>query len=618
MSSHASPSGQPHYHVNGMTTAMAAATLRSPPREKPLPALPPARTPSQISHQRQHQLPYRPAALMHMRLSSAPPAVAGPSRLAMQGEPLRQSMPPAAFAAPPIQPTATLTPTAPESSRPRPVEPPAYDSLFDPTPTAPSAAPPARQCAPTQHTATTGALSPDTSRNVAPVRIPDSRAPLWRPPSAPPSNLSSSTSTPPMIGSRPIASSGTSRTATANDPARRRVISSYTPAPPPSSAQRHVRASSAAVPTPSPQQRRRVRFPSSSPSYDPATPSKTTTSGYTSSANDTPALGQCWGIKRDGARCTRTVKAAEEEGQVRSSPARRRGARHVSAPPSLGKNGRALAPATKGQPIYISSDEGSDSDDDSDDGSPNKGTTARSDKAASSPSAVPTYCHQHAREINKTPGLHVPVASSSLSATQEYLPFTQFIPPTLSAQTAARLRVAMSEPFAPTDLAERGYLYVYELVADIGTAGGEARRKNDAQTLVKVGRSSRPLARVAQWRRQCESRQAVLRLLSPQGPPALSDSTEGSAPPPSTAAGNLIIGASSTVTTGQRGSHRWEKLVHLELAEVAPRPSDSHQCRDCGKRHREIFVAPRGGGVHAVAEVVERWRRFVEVAVPPG
>jgi hypothetical protein len=71
------------------------------------------------------------------------------------------------------------------------------------------------------------------------------------------------------------------------------------------------------------------------------------------------------------------------------------------------------------------------------------------------------------------------------------------------------------------------------------------------------------------------------------------------------------------LTRGIVGSHRWEKLVHLELRERCTPPAGAaggeaaHKCRDCGKRHREIFAVPAELGFEGVKEVVLRWERFV-------
>ena len=80
---------------------------------------------------------------------------------------------------------------------------------------------------------------------------------------------------------------------------------------------------------------------------------------------------------------------------------------------------------------------------------------------------------------------------------------------------------------------------------------------------------------------------------------------------------------------------RWEKLVHLELAELssASRPAEfqaaRQKCSDCGKLHREVFplpldidvslpgVKPGGGRVayELVVETIGRWERFVREIV---
>jgi len=71
---------------------------------------------------------------------------------------------------------------------------------------------------------------------------------------------------------------------------------------------------------------------------------------------------------------------------------------------------------------------------------------------------------------------------------------------------------------------------------------------------------------------------------------------------------------------------RWEKLVHLELAERASRSAcvewerirmgkkGGAGCDDCGAVHREIFPLGHAGGKayeEVVIEVISRWERFI-------
>ena len=72
---------------------------------------------------------------------------------------------------------------------------------------------------------------------------------------------------------------------------------------------------------------------------------------------------------------------------------------------------------------------------------------------------------------------------------------------------------------------------------------------------------------------------------------------------------------------------RWERLVHLELADRSSNSAKEEylsvreRCAECDAVHREIFPLARGGSsalastdrvyVDTVVEVVERWASFV-------
>ena len=66
---------------------------------------------------------------------------------------------------------------------------------------------------------------------------------------------------------------------------------------------------------------------------------------------------------------------------------------------------------------------------------------------------------------------------------------------------------------------------------------------------------------------------------------------------------------------------RWEKLVHLELADLSAKSAPGklelvrEKCTDCQAVHREVFPIGRGGQQHLgyadVKEVICRWERFV-------
>ena len=66
-------------------------------------------------------------------------------------------------------------------------------------------------------------------------------------------------------------------------------------------------------------------------------------------------------------------------------------------------------------------------------------------------------------------------------------------------------------------------------------------------------------------------------------------------------------------------SKRWERLVHLELADLALQHAPAEyeslkkRCEQCQAVHQEIFPLGTGQGVYdeRVKEVICRWERFV-------
>ena len=66
---------------------------------------------------------------------------------------------------------------------------------------------------------------------------------------------------------------------------------------------------------------------------------------------------------------------------------------------------------------------------------------------------------------------------------------------------------------------------------------------------------------------------------------------------------------------------RWERLVHIELADLASQHAPEEyarlkgECVDCGRVHQEIFALGHGTGdsvyEERVKDVVLRWERFV-------
>lgn len=168
-----------------------------------------------------------------------------------------------------------------------------------------------------------------------------------------------------------------------------------------------------------------------------------------------------------------------------------------------------------------------------------------------------------------------------------------------------------------------GYIYTFEILDPA----------SPSVVHLKVGRATNLNRRMDQWSRQCGSHEQVLRGHWPGG----MDPDQAS----------LVRGL---IVAGEKGKwcHRLERLVHLELADLAAfapyldpgYPSnvsaaghddgngngkvkkakkDVKKCPDCGKMHKEIFTFEKGKGRYkgrewelVVKPVVEKWGAFVE------
>ncbi|KAN0064572.1 hypothetical protein ACQY0O_002200 [Thecaphora frezii] len=338
--------------------------------------------------------------------------------------------------------------------------------------------------------------------------------------------------------------------------------------------------------------KRTPKAKSSSPAAA-AVKSPVTKTGMVTDRSDRPAKGQCWGIKQDGSRCMRKVKriTAASSTLVQSSPARGKPRPKAKLPgprPALnGRDGRS-------EPIVIS--------DDSADDEPRRHrakatSTSRASHSLDEASDEEAYCFQHVAEVNKSTGFYA-ASRATLPEVQIFVAFADYLGTGghLSDHTQALLRKCMSEPPSAADQEERGYLYIYEL-----------RDRSDADRIcLKVGRTVNVFRRINQWRSQCQSKDPLLRAFLP-----------------SSRAQGLLSGADAAESPGLVLSRKWERLVHLELHEVAERVDEG--CPDCGSRHREIFMVPRrgiapgpsthptstAGGFELTRAIVEKWMKLI-------
>ncbi|KAM5542621.1 hypothetical protein V8D89_003582 [Ganoderma adspersum] len=221
---------------------------------------------------------------------------------------------------------------------------------------------------------------------------------------------------------------------------------------------------------------------------------------------------------------------------------------------------------------------------------------------------IPHYCHQHLKGAfedkkfwsHKKPSVEVFYA--------------EWVPEYLQDDTQDSLREQMRTDPSAAD--EYGFIYAFEI--DDPT---------DPDVFhIKVGRAVKLTKRLAEWDKQCQSKQTHLRGFWPSTPDADK--------------GNLARGR---VKVGDPGPycHRLERMIHLELADLAvnaPYMDEDYPdvkggngsgngrtvvrkpCPDCGAVHKEIFSFPRAKKgqfkgkewEEIVKPVIAKWGLFVE------
>ncbi|BEI95679.1 hypothetical protein CcaverHIS631_0106280 [Cutaneotrichosporon cavernicola] len=219
--------------------------------------------------------------------------------------------------------------------------------------------------------------------------------------------------------------------------------------------------------------------------------------------------------------------------------------------------------------------------------------------------AVGRYCRDHAGMVCAADGFYWRDAKGKSGV---YVAFNDYIPTDLGQQTQALLRVTMDSPLTAKEAP--GFIYAYELRT---LSGGQT-------AYFKVGRSDNVPRRMGQWSAQC-GYVPTLRDVFPLKARAVSGAGVTRAP---SILGTFLPGATKAGTDASRmipAVKRWERLVHLELADraAAARPKEydalCKPCSDCGTVHQEIFPLEGDPQVyeHVVVDAIERWERFVRV-----
>ncbi|KAK4050917.1 hypothetical protein OIO90_004893 [Microbotryomycetes sp. JL221] len=211
---------------------------------------------------------------------------------------------------------------------------------------------------------------------------------------------------------------------------------------------------------------------------------------------------------------------------------------------------------------------------------------------------ISRYCFQHSKQAMNERGCFVEIQGRQA----KWIEFQDWILSDLPLSTQLALRHELSTRVSLKD--EPGYLYVHEMVEQ-----GHQRHTS----VIKLGRSTKPVQRLNQWRHQCRSREPVIRGIFPQ-------QQQGEDP-------------GTTIQFSKHGlsNHRkWERLCLIELDGRAQQfqirqQQQQHQsqqpsralssrgqkeCIDCGKVHVELFEFEKGAYDDWIKDLVERWARW--------
>ncbi|ORY33697.1 hypothetical protein BCR39DRAFT_586319 [Naematelia encephala] len=222
------------------------------------------------------------------------------------------------------------------------------------------------------------------------------------------------------------------------------------------------------------------------------------------------------------------------------------------------------------------------------------------------------YCRDHAGMICQAEGFYAR-ASKGAGA---WIEFDKFIPPELGQQTQTLLRMVMESKLTNKEVP--GFLYAYEL-RDLQTPD---------TSYFKIGRTDNPPRRVSEWTTNCPAHKITLRDVFPlsRPPPPTSPLIRKPSAPTSYLPGAHSHNLQSAQSKMCPAMKRWERLVHLEMAErsATTRPKEFNRvrekCKSCEKVHREIFPVARLSNdgkeyLNGVVEIISRWEMFVTTIV---
>jgi hypothetical protein len=175
------------------------------------------------------------------------------------------------------------------------------------------------------------------------------------------------------------------------------------------------------------------------------------------------------------------------------------------------------------------------------------------------------------------------------------------------------LKMEMGKHPNPKDGDDSGYLYCHEMHPQ----PDKQREEDEGEegTYIKVGRSIRPIARLGEWRKQCHSKDPILRGCFPES--SSSSSSTSTSTTTTTDDARLsetccyLDGVQSIAPQGIRFHRKWERLTLVELAGWAHLhfPTHDHKspCIDCARVHHEIFFLKLGSYENLVKPIILKW-----------
>ncbi|KAA1136518.1 hypothetical protein PGTUg99_034578 [Puccinia graminis f. sp. tritici] len=222
-------------------------------------------------------------------------------------------------------------------------------------------------------------------------------------------------------------------------------------------------------------------------------------------------------------------------------------------------------------------------------------------------SRVPRFCFQHYQKFISQ--------SSSFRENSRLITYSEWIAKELPETVRIMLKMEMEKYPNPRDGDDSGYLYCHEMHPQPDKQREEEEEEGEEGTYIKVGRSIRPIARLGEWKKQCRSKDPILRGFFPESSSSSKTTTTSTTATTEDARVSetccYLDGAQSIAPKGIRFHRKWERLTLVELTGWAQLHFPAHDpkspCIDCAKVHVEIFFLKLGSYEKLVKPTILKW-----------